>query len=160
MVAFVGHPKHRRRYLPVWLMRRLNGEAVPRPMMQTVLSFGNMFRCRPGGCRPGPGLCGGIRPAGVVANTVGDLVRQRQVGWFGRNVASWRLGVALLTALGLLRPRDLPHPGWSSFADWQFWLAAGSFMNVGLSARAVADPLVYQASLRLSPVLFRLLLGH
>ena len=147
-------------------MRRLNGEAVPRPMMRIVLSFGNTFRCRPGGWRPGLGLYGGRRPAGVVADVAGGLVRQRRVGWFGRNVASWRLGVALLTAFGLLRPRDLPHPGWRSFADWQFWLAAGSFMNVGLSARAVAvavavaDPLVYQASLRLSPVLFRLLLGH
>ena len=78
--------------------------------------------------------------------------------------ASWRLGVglALLAAFGLLRPLDLPHPGWRAFVDWRFRLAAGSFLDVGLSAWAVAaaDPLVYQAALRLSPLLFALLLGR
>ena len=78
--------------------------------------------------------------------------------------ASWRLGVglALLTAYRLLRSRGMAHPGWRAFVDWRFWLAAGSFADVGLSAWAVsvADPLVYQAALRLSPVLFGLLLSR
>ena len=76
--------------------------------------------------------------------------------------ASWRLGVglAVLTAYRLLRPWDSVHPGWRAFVYWRFWLSAVSFVDVGLSAWAVsiADPLVYQAVLRLSPVLFALLL--
>ena len=75
---------------------------------------------------------------------------------------SWRLGVAmaLLTAYRLLRPRGLAHPGWRAFADWRFGLAGVSLLDVGLSAWAVsvADPLVYQAALRLSPLLFALLI--
>ena len=78
--------------------------------------------------------------------------------------ASWRFGVglALLTAYRLLRTRDSVHPGWGAFVDWRFWLAAVSFADIGLSAWAVsvADPLVYQAVLRLSPVLFGLLLSR
>ena len=87
-------------------------------------------------------------------------------GWVAplEYVASWRLGVglALLTAYQLLRPRELAHPRWQPFADWRFWLAAVSFADVGLSvwAVSVADPLVYQAVLRLSPVLFGLLLSQ
>ena len=72
------------------------------------------------------------------------------------------VGLALLTAYRLLRPRDAVHPGWRAFWDWRLWLAAVSYLDVGLSAWAVsvADPLVYQAVLRLSPVLFALLLSR
>ena len=63
-----------------------------------------------------------------------------------------------MTAYRLLRPWNFVHPGWRAFVDWRFWLAGGSFVDIGLSAWAVsvADPMMYQAALQLSPVLLSL----
>ena len=70
--------------------------------------------------------------------------------------------MALLTAYRLLHPRELAYLGWRAFVDWRFWLVAVSYLDVGLLAWAVsvADPLMYQAVLRLSPVMFGLLLSR
>ena len=129
-----------------------------------MLSFGNRFRHRLlGDCWRGWGWAAA---AALLASLQTPLaawyVGGNAVGPVGY-VASWRLGVgvALLTAYWMLRSKGVRHPGWRASSDWRFWLAAGSFLDVGLSALAVsvADPLVYQAALRLSPVLFALLAG-
>lgn len=130
-----------------------------------MLPFGNTLRLRPleAGGRGWGWAVGAALLVSLQTPLAAWYVNDGVAGPVGY-AASWRLGVglSLLMAFLLLRPRGLPHPGWRPFADWRFWLAAGSFLDVGLSAWAVsaADPLVYQGALRLSPVLFALLMSR
>lgn len=108
------------------------------------------------------GLGAGRGVAAVVADAAGGMVSGRLVGYAGavcRQLAAGR-GYNAVDGVSFTAARGLAHPGWRTFADWRFGLAGVSFLDVGLSAWAVsvAGPLVYQAALRLSPLLFALLI--